>query len=231
MADKMILVVDDEEAIRSLLGLYLRKEGFIVSEAEDGAAALLKLQEVKPDLVILDIMMPVLDGFEVCQQIRKRVQTPIIMLTARGQDEDRILGLEMGADDYVAKPFNPQEVVARVKAVLRRAGAEGTPIGEGTVRFPGLEIDMEARSVRVNGEEVALANKEIELLCQLAKHPGKAYSREQLLQQVWDYDYCGDTRTVDTHVKRLRKKLNMTADTPWDIKTVWGIGYKFEVKR
>lgn len=231
MADKTVLVVDDEESIRTLLALYLRKEGFAVAEAENGAEALLQLQEVKPDLIILDIMMPVLDGLEVCQQIRKRSQVPIIMVTARTQDDDRILGLEMGADDYVAKPFNPQEVVARVKAVLRRAGGEQAPLGQGRVAFPGLEIDMEARSVWVAGEEVLLANKEMELLCQLVTHPGKAYSREQLLQQVWDYDYCGDTRTVDTHVKRLRKKLGIQSDTPWDIKTVWGIGYKFEVKR
>ena len=227
---KTVLIVDDEEQIRELLSIYFTKEGFNVAEAADGAEALMKVQQAKPDIIILDIMMPVLNGMEVCQQIRKHSNVPIIMLTSRTQDDDRIMGLEIGADDYVAKPFNPKEIVARVKAVLRRSA---TPQYASTdvLRFPQLEINMAEHSVIAFGNSVALANKEMEVLWQLASHVGKVLSREQLLELVWDYSYCGDTRTVDTHVKRLRKKLGAGPNTPWDIKTVWGIGYKFEVRK
>lgn len=229
MTGKTVLIVDDEQPIRELLALYLTREGFTVTEAADGAQALIKHQEKKPDLILLDIMMPVLDGLEVCRQIRKFSEIPIIMLTSRAEDDDRILGLDIGADDYVTKPFNPREVVARVKAVLRRQSAPKEKPAE-ALSYPNLLIDMAKHTVTAFGEEVALANKEMELLWHLASHPGVAVSREQLLESVWDYSYCGDTRTVDTHIKRIRKKLGIPADSPWDIKTVWGIGYKFEVK-
>ena len=230
MNDKMVLVVDDEPSIRELLGLYLTKEGFLVEEAVDGAEALIKHQEKKPDIIILDIMMPVLDGIEVCRQIRKFSNIPILMLTSRAEDDDRILGLELGADDYVTKPFNPREVVARVRAVLRRQAAQQEPPAA-ALSFPHLLIDMARHSVTVFEQDIPFANKEMELLWHMASHPGLAFSREQLLESVWGYSYCGDTRTVDTHIKRIRKKLAITACSPWDIKTVWGIGYKFEVKK
>ncbi|SMD09935.1 response regulator transcription factor [Sporomusa malonica] len=230
MTVKTVLIVDDEQPIRELLALYLTKEGFIVHEAADGAEALIKHQEFKPDIIILDIMMPVLDGLEVCRQIRKFSTIPIIMLTSRAEDEDRIMGLELGADDYVTKPFNPREVAARVKAVLRRlVSNEKRP--EAALSYPYLTIDMAEHTVTAFGHEIAFANKEMELLWHLASHPGLVFSREQLLESVWGYSYCGDTRTVDTHIKRIRKKLDINGDSPWDIKTVWGIGYKFEVKK
>lgn len=230
MNGKTVLLVDDEEQIRELLSLYFTPEGFQVAEAANGAEALMKVQEVKPDIIILDIMMPVLNGMEVCQQIRKHSNVPIIMVTSRTQDDDRILGLEIGADDYVTKPFNPKEVVARVKAVLRRAASPQYTSAD-VLRIPNLEVNMAEHTVTAFGKPVALANKEMEVLWQLATHPGRVLTREQLLELVWDYSYCGDTRTVDTHVKRLRKKLGAGPDTPWDIKTVWGIGYKFEVRK
>jgi two-component system response regulator ResD len=230
MTGKTVLLVDDEQAIRELLALYLTKEGFTVLEAANGAEALIKNQEHKPDIIILDIMMPVLDGLEVCRQIRKISNIPIIMLTSRAEDEDRIMGLELGADDYVTKPFNSREVVARVKAVLRRLAAPQKQPAE-ALSFPQLIIDMATHTVTAFGQEIAFANKEMELLWELASQPGRAFSREQLLESVWGYSYCGDTRTVDTHIKRIRKKLNITEAAPWDIKTVWGIGYKFEVKK
>ncbi|MCM0757288.1 response regulator transcription factor [Sporomusa sphaeroides DSM 2875] len=230
MDKKTVLIVDDEEQIREILSLYFTQEGFAVAEAADGAAALLSAQRVKPDIIILDIMMPVLDGIEVCRQIRKFSNVPIIMLTSRTQDDDRIMGLEIGADDYVAKPFNPKEIVVRAKAVLRRTLAPQQYATADTINLPGLVINMAEHSVVAFGQPVALANKELEVLWQLASHQGKVLSREQLLELVWDYSYSGDTRTVDTHVKRLRKKLGAGPNTQWDIKTIWGIGYKFEVR-
>jgi len=231
MSGNTVLIVDDEAQIRELLFMYFMQEGFTVAEAADGAEALVRLQQVKPDIILLDIMMPVIDGMEVCLQIRKFSNVPIIMLTSRTQSEDRIMGLELGADDYVSKPFDPREVVARVKAVLRRT-ATPHEYGKADVRsFTGLEINMAERIVTAFGKTVSLANKELEVLWQLTAHPGTVMSREQLLETVWEYSYCGDTRTVDTHVKRLRKKLGSGPDTPWDIKTVWGIGYKFEVRK
>lgn len=229
MTMQTVLVADDDEKIRELLALYLSKEGFAVEQAADGAEAILKAQQLKPGLVVLDIMMPVLDGMEVCRQIRKFSRMPIIMLTARVEDEDRIQGLELGADDYVAKPFNPRELVARVKAVLRRT-AESAQEADGAevLRFPQLLIDRREYVVTVAGQAVQLTNKEMELLWHMAAHPGRVYSREQLLESIWGYEYFGDTRTVDTHIKRVRQKLGIQAGTPWDIKTVWGVGYKFE---
>ena len=230
MIAQTVLVADDDEKIRELLVLYLSKEGFAVEQAADGAEAILKAQQLKPGLIVLDIMMPVLDGLEVCRQVRKFSRVPIIMLTARVEDEDRIMGLELGADDYVSKPFNPRELVARVKAVLRRS-SEAVPEAQGldVLRFPQLLINRQEYVVTSSGQTVQLTNKEMELLWHMASHPGRVFSREQLLESVWGYEYFGDTRTVDTHIKRIRQKLGVQPDTPWDIKTVWGVGYKFEV--
>lgn len=223
-----ILIADDDAQIRELLRMYFTKEGFNVVEAGDGAEALVKHHQYRPSLTILDIMMPVLDGMEVCRQIRKLSQAPIIMLTAKDEDDDRILGLEQGADDYVTKPFNPREVVARVKAVLRRVpNAEFTKASE--LVFPGLVVNIAEYKVTTNDKTVELTAKEMELLWYLASNPGRVFTREQLLEAIWGYTYYGDTRTVDTHIKRLRHKLEAKSDNAWDIKTVWGVGYKFEV--
>ena len=231
MSMQMVLVADDDEKIRELLALYLSKEGFAVEQAADGAEAILKAQLLKPGLIVLDIMMPVMDGMEVCLQIRKFSRVPIIMLTARFEDEDRIQGLELGADDYVAKPFNPRELVARVKAVLRRVQENAAEsAGEGVLRFPSLLINRREYIATSSGHTVQLTAKEMELLWHMASHPGRVFTREQLLESVWGYEYFGDTRTVDTHIKRVRQKLGVRDDTPWDIRTVWGVGYKFEVR-
>lgn len=226
---QLVLIADDDAKIRELLQLYLTKEGFVVEQAADGAEAILKAQQLKPDLLVLDIMMPVLDGLEVCRQVRKFSQLPIIMLTARVEDDDRIMGLELGADDYVSKPFNPRELVARIKAVLRRSPANGIKKNE-TLSFPQLVLNREEYSVKAFDMIVPFTVKEMELLWTLASHPGRVFTREQLLESIWGYEYFGDTRTVDTHIKRVRQKIGARDDTPWDIKTVWGVGYKFEVR-
>lgn len=227
MASNTILVVDDEELVQDLIRLYLEKEGFRVIEAWNGEEALIKFRATSPDLIILDIMLPKLDGWAVCREIRKTMTTPIIMLTAKGEEFDRVLGLELGADDYMCKPFSPIELVARIKAVLRRSALTGQ--GDSKIlSYPGMLVDYKSHRVEVDGREVALAPKEFELLWFLAGHPGQLYSREQLLKKVWDYDYLGDPRTVDTHIKRLREKLEAGAKKRY-IRTVWGLGYKFEV--
>lgn len=229
MVGQTLLIIDDDAQIRELLTLYFTKEGFTIEQAADGAEGIRKVVQFKPSLVILDIMMPVLDGIEVCREIRKFLRVPIIMLTARVEDEDRIMGLELGADDYVSKPFNPREMVARVNAVLRRV-----PDSEYTkadiIRFPSLEINITEHSITTFGNVRSLTAKEMELLWCLASHPGRTFSREILLEKVWGYSYCGETRTVDTHIKRLRQKLGAKEDTPWDIQTVWGVGYRFVVQ-
>ena len=232
MAQSKVLVADDDEKIRELLELYLTKEGFAVIQAADGAEAILKAQQLKPDLIVLDIMMPVLDGMEVCRQVRKFSQVPVIMLTARTEDEDRILGLELGADDYLAKPFNPRELVARVKAVLRRMAHSGEEMAskDAILTFAQLTINRQEYAATSSGHTVQLTAKEMDLLWHLASHPGRVFSREQLLESMWGYEYFGDTRTVDTHIKRIRQKLEVQDDSAWDIKTVWGVGYKFEVR-
>lgn len=230
MVGQTILIVDDDPQIRELLNLYFSKEGFTIAQAADGAEAIRKVVEIKPNLVILDIMMPVLDGIEVCREIRKFSRVPIIMLTARAEDEDRILGLELGADDYVTKPFNPREMVARVNAVLRRIpDAEYTKAD--VLGFPNLEINIAEHTITAFGKQVSLTSKEMELLWCLASHPGRTFSREILLEKVWGYAYFGETRTVDTHVKRLRQKLAAKDNAPWDIQTVWGVGYRFVVQQ
>ena len=226
-----VLIVDDEPQIRDILRLYFEKEEFQVFEAVDGAQALLSLQSIAPNLIVLDIMMPVLDGVEVCKQVRKISTVPIIMLTAKSEDDDRIMGLEMGADDYIGKPFNPKEVVARARAILRRVSFadEKMPNNDKVLEFRELKIDLQEYQVIAFGKQLALTAKEMELLWFLAKHAGRVYSREQVLESRWAYSYYGDTRTVDTHIKRLRSKLDIQEGSDWDIKTVWGVGYKFEV--
>ncbi|WP_406678162.1 response regulator transcription factor [Moorella sp. ACPs] len=220
-----ILVADDEAGLRQLVRLYLEKEGMEVAEAATGRQALEKLQQDKYDLLILDLMMPDGDGWSVCRAVRQKMDLPIIMLTARGEEMDRLLGFELGADDYVVKPFSPRELVARVKALLRRAGA-GLQRGE-QLQFPGLSIDIAGREVKVDGRTVNnLTPKEFDLLLFLARHPGQVMSREKILEKVWGYDFYGDLRTVDTHIKNLREKLGRERGF---ITTVWGVGYKFEV--
>ncbi|WP_088553643.1 response regulator transcription factor [Calderihabitans maritimus] len=219
------MVVDDDENICELVRLYLTKENFEVVVVHDGLTALEKIEEEVPSLVILDIMMPGMDGWEVCREIRKMSNLPIIMLSAKGESFDKILGLELGSDDYVVKPFDPKELVARVKAVLRRYESPRTERKQ--VIYPQLVINLNEYTVKVDGKEVELAPKEIELLYFLASHPNKVFNREQLIEKVWGYDYLGDTRTIDVHVKRLRAKLG--SNPHWQIKTVWGVGYKFEV--
>ena len=211
MSAQTVLIADDDAKIRELLELYLTKEGFAVEQAADGAEAILKAQQLKPDLIVLDVMMPVLDGMEVCRQVRKFSRVPVIMLTARVEDDDRILGLELGADDYVGKPFNPRELVARVKAVLRRVQvAEAPAAGNDVLKFPNLLINRQEYAATAGGNTVQLTAKEMDLLWHMASHPGRVFSREQLLESVWGYEYFGDTRTVDTHIKRIRHKLGVT---------------------
>lgn len=228
-----VLVVDDEERIRRLVKMYLEKEDFVVEEAADGSEALELAIENDYDVILLDIMMPEMDGIEVTEKLRKEKSTPIIMLTAKGEESNRVQGFEVGTDDYIVKPFSPREVVLRVKALLRRVSSsninDDTPT-KNLLVFPHLTIDHDAHRVTADGKEVALTPKEYELLCYLAKAPDKVFNRELLLKDVWDYEFFGDLRTVDTHVKRLREKLNnVSADAAQMIITVWGVGYKFEV--
>lgn len=227
MANGKIMVVDDDSNICELLRLYLEKEDFEVCIAENGARALEIFDSEKPDLMLLDIMMPQLDGWQVCREIRKKSSCPIIMLTAKGEVFDKVLGLELGADDYVVKPFEAKEVVARVKAVLRRAGGQNEKKTK-EVRYDGLYINMENYELRVRGKQIDTPPKEMELIYHLASNPNRVYTRDQLLDEVWGFEYYGDSRTVDVHIKRLREKLDGVSDQ-WTLKTVWGVGYKFEV--
>jgi len=226
MAQK-ILVVEDDTNIAELLRLYLEKDGFEVSIAYDGGQGVAKFEQEKPDLVLLDIMLPVLDGWGVCREIRASSKTPIIMLTAKGETFDKVTGLEMGADDYIVKPFELKEVLARIHAVLRRYESGEAPEGKKLV-FDKLVIDMDSFELTVDGRKVEIPPKEMELLFHLASHPNKVFTRNQLLDEVWGFDYFGDSRTVDVHVKRLREKLEDVSDQ-WSLKTVWGVGYKFEL--
>ena len=232
MASGKIMIVDDDRNICELLRLYIEKEGFETAIANDGKAAVQMFDSVNPDLMLLDIMLPELDGWQVCREIRKKSQCPIIMLTAKGEVFDKVLGLELGADDYMMKPFDSKELVARVKAVLRRyqpAKPETPAASRGkVVDYPGIEINLTNYAVTVDGKNVDMPPKELELLYFLASSPNQVFTREQLLDQIWGYEYVGDTRTVDVHIKRLREKIK---DHPsWGLSTVWGIGYKFEVK-
>ncbi|MED3999783.1 response regulator transcription factor [Priestia aryabhattai] len=233
--EQRLLLVDDEDRIRRLLKMYLEKEGYIIEEAADGHEAIEKALHIDYDLIVLDLMMPGIDGIEVCKQIREKKATPIIMLTAKGEEVNRVQGFEVGTDDYIVKPFSPREVVLRVKALLRRSSQATFIQPETSVKnlivFNHLTIDNDAHRVTADGKEVNLTPKEYELLCYLAKTPDKVYDREQLLREVWHYDFFGDLRTVDTHVKRLREKLNrVSSQAAKMIVTVWGVGYKFEVE-
>ncbi len=228
MAGIKIMVVDDDSNICELLRLYLEKEGFDTVIASDGAKAVEMFDSEKPDLMLLDVMMPRLDGWQVCREIRKKSACPIIMITAKGEVFDRVLGLELGADDYVVKPFETKEVIARIKAVLRRCGINEAKKSR-EVEYENLYINMENYELRVNGKVVDTPPKEMELIYHLASNPNRVYTRDQLLDEVWGFEYYGDSRTVDVHVKRLREKLDGVSEQ-WTLKTVWGVGYKFEVK-
>ena len=228
MANEKILVVDDDKNICELLRLYLVKEGYNVTMVHDGSAALTEFDKLHPDLVLLDVMMPVMDGWEVCRKIRAKDNTPIIMLTAKGETYDKVLGLELGADDYIVKPFDAKEVTARIKAVLRRSSAKEEE-NKGVYDFDNLHLDMNRYELKVKGKVVEAPPKELELLACLAGHPNRVYTRDQLLDEVWGFEYYGDSRTIDVHVKRLREKLE-GASEQWSLKTVWGVGYKFEVR-
>lgn len=227
-----ILIVDDDSNIAELISLYLTKECFVCRTAGDGHEALAAVDEFEPDLVLLDIMLPGIDGYEVCRQIRHSSDVPIIMLSAKGEVFDKVLGLELGADDYIIKPFDSKELVARVKAVLRRSAARDAGAEQETkekvVRYPDLEVNLTNYSVTYMGRDIDMPPKELELLFFLASSPNQVFTREQLLNHIWGYEYIGDTRTVDVHIKRLREKLN--GNGAWSIGTVWGVGYKFEVK-
>ena len=228
MSTGKIMIVDDDLNICELLRLYIEKEGFSVVTVNDGETAVKTFEKEKPDLILLDIMLPKLDGWQVCREIRKTSQCPIIMLTAKGEVFDKVLGLELGADDYMVKPFEAKEVIARIRAVLRRSGkTEEPPVKE--VRWDKLSINLTNYELKVDGKVIDTPPKELELLFHLASNPNRVYTRDQLLDEVWGFEYYGDSRTVDVHIKRLREKLEGVSDK-WSLKTVWGVGYKFEVK-
>ena len=229
MANEKILVVDDDVNICELLRLYLEKEGYTVSIVNDGESAVKSFGEIQPDLMLLDIMLPRLDGWQVCREVRKFSDKPIIMLTAKGETFDKVLGLELGADDYVTKPFDTKEVVARIKAVLRRTAPASDTSDVKEVNYDKLSINLTNYEMKVNGVSVDTPPKELELIYHLASNPNRVFTRDQLLDEVWGFDYYGDSRTVDVHIKRLREKLEGVSDK-WELKTVWSVGYKFETK-
>ncbi len=223
-----VLIVEDDRNIAELLQMYLEKEGYAVTTASDGGQGLQKFRAIKPDLVLLDVMMPVMDGWGVCKAIRAEAQTPVIMLTAKGETDDKVAGLKTGADDYITKPFEMKEVLARIEAVLRRSD-RGIELKKARrLTYDKLVIDMDAFELIVDGKKVDAPPKEMELLFYLASSPNRVYTRNQLLDEVWGFDFFGDSRTVDVHVKRLREKLEGISES-WSLKTVWGVGYKFEV--
>ena len=226
----LILVCDDQVMVHEALGVYLQNEGYQMVSAYDGAEALKLVEEKKPDLIILDLMMPQISGIEVCREVRKSSNVPILMLTAKGEEIDRILGLELGADDYIVKPFSPREVVARIKAVLRRVNESAAEDTSRVLRFDGLTINLANYEVKINDKQVPFAPKEVEILYLLASHPGQVFDREQILSRVWGYDYFGDTRAVDTQIKRIRQKFPEDAKG-FGIRTIYGVGYKFEVEQ
>jgi two-component system OmpR family response regulator len=228
MKGQRIMVVDDDYNINQLIKLYLEKEGFTVEPYEEGTEALKSFKANPPSLVVLDIMLPGMDGWDICREIRKSSDVPIIMLTAKGETFDKVLGLELGADDYIVKPFDPKELIARIKAVLRRHKPAAFGITK-EVSYPNLTVNLSNYTVTYHGKELELPPKELELLYFLASNPNKVFTREQLLEQVWGFDFFGDSRTVDVHIKRIREKLQDANDN-WQIRTVWGVGYKFEVK-
>ena len=223
-----VLIVEDDPNIRELLQLYLEKGGYAVTLAADGGQGLEKFRSIKPNLVLLDVMMPVMNGWEVCKAIRAESNTPVIMLTAKGETDDKVTGLRSGADDYVTKPFEMKELLARIEAVLRRSDRVTEEVSDRRLTFDKLVIDMDSFELLVDGKKVDAPPKEMELLFYLASSPNRVYTRNQLLDEVWGFDYFGDSRTVDVHVKRLREKLEGVSEK-WSVKTVWGVGYKFEV--
>ena len=231
MDKERILIVDDDKNICELLRLYLEKEGYEAAMAHDGESALAVFEEKQFDLVLLDVMMPRVDGWETCRRIRAKGNTPIIMLTAKGETFDKVLGLELGADDYVVKPFDTKEVVARIKAVLRRTGRQARvpSSADGALVFDNLVVNITKYELKVKDEVVDTPPKELELLYHLASNPNKVFTRDALLDEVWGFEYYGDSRTIDVHIKRLREKLEGVSDQ-WNLKTVWGVGYKFELK-
>ena len=225
----IILIADDNKQITSILEEYAKKEGFVPKVALDGREAIDLFQKLSPDIVLLDVMMPKMDGFEVCREIRKTSNVPVIMITARGEDFEKIMGLDIGADDYIVKPFSPGEVMARVRAILRRiTRTDGQK--QQVYSFDNLNINLDDYVVMINKQTVSLTKKEIELLWTLVTNKNKVFSRDNLLNSLWGYDYFGDNRTVDSHIKRLRAKLDEFAHDSWEIKTIWGVGYKFEGK-
>ena len=222
---KKILIVEDDGNIRELLRLYLEREGYEITEAANGEEGVELWRKINPDMILLDVMMPIMDGWQVCKIIRKESKVPIIIMTAKGETFDKVNGLEMGADDYIVKPLEMREVIARVRAIFRRLAPEDS----GKISFDKLTVDKQAYDLIVDGKHVDAPPKEIELLYFLASNPNRVFTRAQLLDDVWGFDYFGDTRTVDVHVKRLREKLEGVSDK-WDLKTVWGVGYKFETR-
>ena len=225
-----ILVVDDEASIVTMLAYNLKKEGYDVVTAEDGEVALEKFEREKPDLLLLDIMMPKIDGYEVCRTIRKNSNIPIILVTARGEDFERVMGLDIGADDYIVKPFSPNEVMARVRAVLRRTPGETTAVqNDKIMQISNLTVNLEEYTAMINQVKIPLTKKEIETMWILGQNPNKVFTRDNLLDSLWGFDYYGDSRTVDSHIKRLRAKIDKEEHPQWRIKTIWGVGYKFEI--
>ncbi len=223
-----VLVVDDDVNICELLRLYIEKDGYAVALANDGETAVKTFSEFKPDIVLLDVMLPKMDGWQVCREIRKIAETPIIMVTAKGETFDKVLGLELGADDYVVKPFDTKEIMARIKAILRRTGT-AVEDDQKIIEYENLYINMTNYELKVKGEIINTPPKELELLYHFASNPNRVFTRDHLLDEVWGFDYYGDSRTVDVHIKRLREKLENVSDK-WAISTVWGVGYKFETK-
>lgn len=224
-----ILVIDDDKNTCELLRLYLEKEGYNVMISYDGEEAVVKFNALKPDIVLLDIMLPTLDGWQVCREIRKRSNVPLLMITAKGETFDKVLGLELGADDYITKPFEIKEVIARIKAVCRRTGQASGESEVKEVKYDKLVVNMTRYELKVDGKVLDTPPKELELLFHLASNPNRVYTRDQLLDEVWGFEYYGDSRTIDVHVKRLREKLDGVSPQ-WELKTVWGVGYKFEVQ-
>lgn len=229
MQNNKVLVVDDDAHIVELIKLYFEKEGFTVATAANGREAVEKFKSESPAIIILDVMMPEMDGWDVCREIRKTSNVPIIMLTAKGETFDKVLGLELGADDYMVKPFETKELIARVKAVLRRSDTKDADAAK-EINFKNLSINLSNYELKINGKITEIPPKELELLFFLASNPNRVFTREQLLEEVWGFDYFGDSRTVDVHIKRLREKLESVEDANWQLKTVWGVGYKFEVR-
>ena len=227
MALDKVLIVDDDKNICDLLRLYLEKEGYSVILSHDGEEAVVKFNALKPDIVLLDVMLPGLDGWQVCREIRKKSNIPILMITAKSDTFDKVLGLELGADDYIVKPFDSKEVIARIKAVVRRTGQSPAEMEVREVRYDKLSVNMTRYELKVDGKVVDAPPKELELLFYLASNPNRVYTRDQLLAEVWGFEYYGDSRTIDVHIKRLREKLEGVSDK-WELKTVWGVGYKFE---